>query len=213
MPIDVKICGLTDDESVEAAVESGAAYLGFVFFPKSPRFIPPGEVAMLLEELPDDVKTVGLFVDPTDEEIDAVMQQIRLDMVQRHGTESPERVEDIRQEFAVEAIKAFGISSAEDLKAAEPYIDVADMLLFDAKPPKDADRPGGNAVSFDWSIMKAWTHPTPWLLAGGLTAANVAEAVRQSGAPGVDVSSSVERAPGEKDPALIRAFLEAVEGL
>ncbi|MFA7431420.1 MAG: phosphoribosylanthranilate isomerase, partial [Rhodospirillaceae bacterium] len=183
---------------------------GLVFFPKSPRFVTPGQAAHLIDGVPDEVTIVGLFVDPTDDDINTVMQQVRLGMLQLHGSESPERVEALRQEFGLPAMKAIGVSGPEDLTAAEAYVGVADMLLFDAKPPKDADRPGGNATSFDWSIMKAWTdRTTPWLLAGGLTPDNVAEALEISGADGVDVSSGVETAPGEKDPALIEKFLIA----
>lgn len=209
----VKICGLTDPDAVAAAVEGGASHLGFVFFPPSPRAVEPWEAAELCDGLPEDVAVVGLFVDPTDDEINAVMQQVRLDLIQLHGHETPERVEAVRQEFGMPVMKALGVSEAADLEAARTYLGVADMLLFDAKPPKGAERPGGNAVAFDWSLMSAWTDcETPWLLAGGLTPATVAEALRISGAPGVDVSSGVETAPGEKDPDLILAFLDAVYG-
>lgn len=207
----IKICGLTDHDAVAAAVEGGATHLGFVFFARSPRAVEPWEAADLCDGLPEDVDVVGLFVDPTDDEINAVMQQVRLTLLQLHGSESPERVEAVRQEFGMPVMKAIGVSGPDDLEAAKAYLGVADMLLFDAKPPKDSDRPGGNATAFDWSLMTGWTdRETPWLLAGGLTPATVAEALRASGAPGVDVSSGVERAPGDKDPALIAAFLDAV---
>lgn len=212
----VKICGLTDGDAVDAAIEGGADMLGFVFFPKSPRNIAPEAVAELLDPVPpevrEDVEIVGLFVDPTDAEIDAVFRHVRLDVIQLHGQETPERVEAIRQEFAVEVIKAIGVSEPADLTAAEPYVGVADYLLFDAKPPRDADRPGGNATAFPWAIMTGWTADGPWLLAGGLTPDTVAEAIKTAQAPGVDVSSGVEKAPGEKDPAKIEAFLNAVKG-
>lgn len=211
-----KICGLTDGDAVDAAIEAGADMLGFVFFEKSPRNVSPEEVAELLDPVPPEVREeleiVGLFVDPTDADIDAVFRHVRLDIVQLHGSESPERVEEVRQEFAVEVIKAIGVSSPEDLKAAEPFVGVADYLLFDAKPPAGADRPGGNAQAFPWEIMKAWKADGPWLLAGGLTADNVAQAIKAAGAPGVDVSSGVEAAPGQKDPVKIEAFLKAVKG-
>lgn len=206
----LKLCGLTDAEAVETAVEAGADLLGFVFYPKSPRCVDPAEVAEWLEDLPEDVRIVGLFVDPSDDDINTVMQHVRLDYLQLHGSETPERVEALRLDFAVEVIKALGVRDAADLEAAKPFLGVADMLLFDAKPPAGSDRPGGNAVSFDWSLMDAWTDTTtPWLLAGGLTPETVADALRQTKAPGVDVSSGVERAPGEKDPAKIRAFIAA----
>lgn len=206
----VKICGLTDHDAVAAAVEHGASHLGLVFFPPSPRNVSPDEAADLMDGVPDEVTITGLFVDPSDDDVNAVMQRVRLGLLQLHGSETPERVDALRLEFGLPVMKCIGVSCAADLEAAKPYLGVADMLLFDAKPPKDADRPGGNAQSFDWSIMKAWTDTTtPWLLAGGLTPDNVAEALRVSGAPGVDVSSGVEKAPGEKDPALIVKFLEA----
>jgi len=211
-----KICGLTAGDAVDAAIEAGADMLGFVFFEKSPRNVSPEEVAELLDPVPPEVREeleiVGLFVDPTDAEIDAVFRHVRLDIVQLHGSESPERVEEVRQEFAVEVIKAIGVSSPEDLKAAEPFVGVADYLLFDAKPPAGADRPGGNAQAFPGEIMKAWKADGPWLLAGGLTSENVKDAIKTAGAPGVDVSSGVEAAPGQKDPVKIEAFLAAVKG-
>lgn len=210
MDVAVKICGLTDDAGVAAAVEHGAAYVGFVFFPPSPRSMEPARVAEMIDGLPEDVTAVGLFVDPTDADLDAVLREVRLGLIQLHGRESPDRVRDIRLEFGLPVMKAFGVSGPDDLTGAEAYLDVADMFLFDAKPPKEATRPGGNAESFEWSLMKGWCHDVPWLLAGGLTPANVAEAIRVSGAPGVDVSSGVEAAPGRKDPALIAAFLKAV---
>lgn len=209
----VKICGLSDEDGVETAVEYGADFIGFVFFPKSPRFIQPSEVPALIDGLPEDVKTVGLFVDPTNDELDAAFRYFRPDFVQLHGSETPERVEAIRFEYAVEAIKALPISTAADLAAAEAYIDVADWLMFDAKPPADADRPGGHGAPFDWSIMQSFKRRIRWFLAGGLTPANVAEAVRASGAPAVDVSSGVETAPGRKAPELIAAFLAACDTL
>jgi phosphoribosylanthranilate isomerase len=212
----VKICGLTEEDGLDAAIGCGADMVGFVFYPKSPRAVTPQQVAALLDGLPpdvfDDLRLVGLFVDPTNAELEEVFRYVRLDLIQFHGHESPERVEQVRLDFAVEAIKAFGVSSAEDLKAAEAYLEVADYLLFDAKPPKDADRPGGNGVAFDWTIMQQWKHDVPWLLAGGLTPDTVDAALSQSGAPGVDVSSGVESAPGIKDPDKISAFFEAVDG-
>lgn len=212
----IKICGLTDEEAVETAVEAGADFLGFVFFPKSPRAVTPERVVQMVADLPpdiwDEVKTVGLFVDPTDAELDDVFRILRLDVVQLHGHETPERVEHIRLEYGVEVIKAIGVATAADLDTAKAYAGIADFLLFDAKPPAGADRPGGNAISFPWALMRDWQDPTetPWLLAGGLTPDTVADAIRQSGAPGVDVSSGVESAPGEKDPELIARFIAAV---
>lgn len=212
----VKICGLTEEDGLDAAIEAGADMVGFVFYPKSPRAVTPEQVAELLDGLPpdvfDDLRIVGLFVDPTDAELEQVFRILRLDIIQFHGSETPERIESVRFDFAVEAIKAVGVSSAEDLKAAEAYLNVADYLLFDAKPPKDSDRPGGHGVAFDWTLMQQWKHDIPWLLAGGLTPETVDEAIRLSGAPGVDVSSGVESKPGAKDPEKIAAFFKAVDG-
>lgn len=207
-----KICGITDENAMVAAVEYGAAYVGLVFFPPSPRAILPVDAAALVEGMPEDVETVGLFVDPTDQDLDAVLNHVRLDMIQLHGSESPERVEQVRLEYATPVMKALGIATASDLRDAAAYADVADMLLFDAKPPSGSDRPGGHGLPFAWDIMRDWQHAdVPWMLAGGLTPTNVAQAIRESGAGIVDVSSGVERVKGRKDPELIRAFLEAVE--
>jgi len=208
----VKICGVTDEAAVDAAVEAGVDFLGFVFFAKSPRAIHPEDAAELCDALPDDVQKVGLFVDPSNQLLDLVTTHLRLDIIQLHGSESPERVDDIRLNYGAQVMKAIGVSEAADIKAAEAYEGHADWLLFDAKPPKDADRPGGLGESFPWKLMKNWHGETPWLLAGGLTADNVARAIADSGAGAVDVSSGVEKAPGSKDPARIAAFIKAAKG-
>ncbi|WP_096703150.1 phosphoribosylanthranilate isomerase [Magnetospirillum sp. 15-1] len=212
MPVEVKICGITDEEAMDAAIEAGADYVGLVFFPASPRNVTPDRAAELVEFAPGDVTKVGLFVDPDDATLDAVLTRVRLDLLQLHGHETPERVEAIRLEYGLPVMKVLSVSDAADLDAAEPYLAVADRLLFDAKPPKGAVLPGGNAVSFDWSILTGRKWGLPWMLAGGLTPANVAEAVRISGAPCVDVSSGVESAPGVKDAEKIRAFIQAARG-
>jgi phosphoribosylanthranilate isomerase len=212
MPVEVKICGITDEEAMDAAIEAGADYVGLVFFPPSPRNVTPDRAAELVEFTPGDVSKVGLFVDPDDATLDAVLTRVRLDLLQLHGAETPERVEAIRLEYGLPVMKVLSVSVAEDLAAAEPYLAVADRLLFDAKPPKGALLPGGNAVSFDWSILTGRKWGLPWMLAGGLTPANVAEAVRISGAPCVDVSSGVESAPGVKDAEKIQAFIRAARG-
>jgi phosphoribosylanthranilate isomerase len=209
--VDVKICGLSDEDSIDAAIEAGADYIGLVFFAKSPRAVTP-ELAAELVQLCDEVKKVGLFVDPDDALLDEVLTQLRLDLVQLHGSETPERVEYIRQEYGVPVMKVIPVSSAEDLAQAAAFEEVADWLLFDAKPPKDAVLPGGNAVSFDWTILKGFKSKLPWMLAGGLTADNVAEAVKVTGAKAVDVSSGVESAPGVKDADKIRAFVKTAKG-
>ncbi len=208
MPVDVKICGLTTPEAVTAAVDGGARYIGFVFFPPSPRSLTPSRAADLLASTQPGPSRVGLFVDADDALLDDVLASVALDMVQCHGAETPERVAEIKGRYGVRVIKALPIAVAEDLVPARAYEDVADMLLFDARPPKGATRPGGNARAFDWSLVRDREWRLPWLLAGGIDADNVAEAVLASGAPGVDVSSGVEDRPGVKNPAKIRALLK-----
>lgn len=209
----VKICGITDEDGLAAAVANGADFIGMVFFPPSPRFITPEQAAELVDLLPDEVRKVGLFVDPDDATLHQVLSGVRFDLIQLHGTESPERVEGIRQEWAVPVMKMIPVSAADDLIAAEAYFDVADWLLFDARPPAGSTRPGGNAVAFDWSILQGRSWPLPWMLAGGLTPENVADAIRASGAQAVDVSSGVEDRPGVKSADRIRAFIDAVESV
>ncbi len=210
MTVEVKICGITDDEAMDAAVEAGADYVGLVFYPPSPRAVTAERAAELVEFTPDEIVKVGLFVDADDALLDSVLTRVRLDLLQLHGVETPERVEAIRLEYGLPVMKVISVASPADLAAAEPFLAVADRLLFDAKPPKGAVLPGGNATAFDWTILAGRKWGLPWMLAGGLTAANVAEAIRVSGASAVDVSSGVESAPGLKDPARIRAFIEAV---
>lgn len=211
MTITVKICGLSDARSVEAAVEGGAAFVGFVFYRRSPRYVGAEAAGGLIAELPRTVVPVGLFVNPTDTDIEGALSHAALGMIQLHGDETPERVDQIRRSSGLPVMKALGIGSARDVMAAKAYEGHADWLLFDAKPPKEATRPGGNAVAFDWALMKAYTGKTPWMLAGGLTRTNVKAAVRASGARAVDVSSGVEIEPGVKSPTKIRAFLKTVQ--
>lgn len=210
--VEVKICGITDEDAMDAAIEAGADYVGLVFFPPSPRAVTPERAAELVEFAPGEVTKVGLFVDPDDALLDRVLTQVRLDLLQLHGAETPERIEAIRLEYGLPVMKVIGLADAADLAAAEPFLAVSDRLLFDARPPKGATLPGGNAVSFDWTILKGRSWGLPWMLAGGLTPDNVADAVRISGARAVDVSSGVESAPGIKDPERIRAFIRAVRG-
>ncbi|MCR6630017.1 MAG: phosphoribosylanthranilate isomerase [Magnetospirillum sp.] len=211
MSVAVKICGLNDEDAIDAALEAGADYLGFVFFAKSPRAVTAEQAAELTQFI-EGAHKVGLFVDPDDSLLDEVLAHVRLDLLQFHGAETPERLAAIRAEYGVPVMKVIPVSTAADLSAAETFADVVDWLLFDAKPPKDAALPGGNAVSFDWTILKGFTSKVPWMLAGGLTPANVAEAVKVSGAKAVDVSSGVESSPGSKDPDKIRAFVAAAKG-
>lgn len=205
----VKICGLTRPEHVAAAVDAGAGFVGFVFFPKSPRNIDADSAAMLAADVPPGVARVGLFVNPDDALLDAVLARVPLDILQLHGSESPERVARIKARTGLPVMKAVGVADAADLEALWDYGLVADMLLVDAKPPKDAALPGGNGLSFDWRLLVGRKWLKPWMLAGGLTPENVAEAVRLTGARIVDVSSGVESAPGQKDAGLIRAFVAA----
>ncbi|MEM6971523.1 MAG: phosphoribosylanthranilate isomerase [Pseudomonadota bacterium] len=208
--IRVKICGLRDAAGVEAACDAGAAYVGFVFFPPSPRALQPAEARDAALAAAPGVAKVGLFVDPDDALLDRVLAEVPLDILQLHGAETPQRVAEIRGRHGLPVMKAIGIREAEDLAAIDAYAGVADQLLIDAKPHKDARLPGGNGLAFDWSLLAGRQMPLPWLLAGGLTPDNAAEAVRRTGAEQLDVSSGVESAPGIKDPALMRAFLDAL---
>lgn len=207
----VKICGLNDEDAIDAAIEAGAEYIGLVFFAKSPRAVSAERAAELTQFI-EGVQKVGLFVDPDDALLDEVLTHVRLDLLQFHGAETPGRLARIREEYGVAVMKVIPLAEAADLAAAEPFYEVVDQILFDAKPPKDAALPGGNAVSFDWSILKGFRCPVPWMLAGGLTSANVAEAIKATGAQAVDVSSGVESSPGIKDVDKIRAFIAAAKG-
>ena len=208
MPIDVKICGVNSEPALEAAIENGARYVGFNFFPPSPRFLMPTMAASLSAQA-SSVTRVGVFVDPRIDSLDDILMHVPLDMIQLHGHESPEEVEAIRYTFRLPVIKALGIRTAKDFEQVEEYASVADMLLFDAKAPDGAKLPGGNALSFDWALMSGRSFPLPWGLSGGLHAGNVAAAVRASKAPLLDVSSGVESAPGRKDPEKVRRLIAA----
>ena len=210
MPPDVKICGLKTPEAVAAAVSGGARLVGFVFFPPSPRSLAPSEAAALTRAVPADVTRVGLFVDADDAYMDAVLAEASLDMLQFHGHEPVARVLEARHRTHLPVMKAISIAGPEDLETARAYEGAADRLLFDAKSPKGATRPGGNALAFDWELLGGRAWRLPWMLAGGLDAANVTEAVRISGAPAVDVSSGVEDAPGVKNLEKIGEFLQVV---
>lgn len=205
----VKICGLTRPEHVASAVGAGAAFVGFVFFPRSPRHVDAEAAARLAAEVPPGIARVGLFVNPDDALLNDVLSAVPLDMIQLHGSETPDRVSEVKALTGLPVMKAVGVSVADDLDAIWDYGLVADMLLIDAKAPKDAALPGGNGLAFDWRLLVGRKFLTPWMLAGGLTPDNVAEAVRLTGARIVDVSSGVETAPGEKDDRLIRAFVSA----
>jgi phosphoribosylanthranilate isomerase len=209
MSVGVKICGLTTPETVRAALDGGAAFLGFVFFEKSPRHLAVEAAARLAEPARRKARIVALAVDPTDAEVDRIVQGLRPDLLQLHGKETPARVGQVAARAATGVIKALPVAEASDLAAAADYEGVAEHLMFDARPPKDASRPGGMGAAFDWDLLAGRRFARPWFLAGGLDPWNLAEAVQRSGAPLVDVSSGVERGPGLKDPALIKAFLDA----
>ena len=206
----IKICGLRQPADVAAALTAGAGYLGFVFFPRSPRAVSPAEGAALGADIPPGIARVGLFVDPDDALLDQTLAGAPLDLIQLHGGESPARVAEIRGRTGLPVMKAVGLATPDDLNALWDYGLAADLLLVDAKPAPGAALPGGNGVAFDWRLLAGRRLLKPWFLAGGLTPQNVAEAVRLTGAPGVDVSSGVESAPGRKDPGLIAAFCAAV---
>lgn len=205
----VKICGLTQPSHVAEAVAAGADYLGFNFFPKSPRYVSHATAAGLMSGVPERVANVALVVNASDEELGALIATAGPDILQLHGSETPERVAEIKTRFGLPVMKAIGIATQSDLPQIDAHGAVADLLLLDAKPPKGADRPGGNAVAFDWSLLAGKDIAVPWLLAGGLGQVNVADAIQQTGAVQVDVSSGVERAPGMKDPGLMHAFIKA----
>jgi len=215
MTVQVKICGISTPEAMTAAIEGGAAFVGLVFYPPSPRAVTPTEAAPLAALVPAGVVKTGLLVDADDATIAAILKEVPLDLLQLHGSESPARVAEVKARFGVPVMKVVKLRQPGDLEAVRPFLSVADRLLFDAKPPADMANPlpGGNAVAFDWSILAGTTWPLPWMLAGGLTAQNVARAVEISGAAAVDVSSGVEDAPGQKNPAKIRAFLDACRAL
>lgn len=213
MSIDVKICGLTDAESVAAAVDGGAKWTGFVFFPPSPRNLAIDTAAALVANVPGHVQRVGLFVDPEDLFLEEVLDNVELDLIQLHGREPVARVREIQKHFQRPVMKAIGIGGHEDLMIARRYEGVADRLLFDAKAPPGATRPGGNALAFDWELIAEQTFDVPWMLAGGLDADSMVRAVEATGATAIDVSSGVEDAPGIKSPAKIKRLLDVAKVL
>lgn len=208
MTVLVKICGLTSAAAVDAAIAYGADMVGFIFYPPSPRHLEIEQAAALVAAVPSGVERVGVFVDPDDALLESVLKRVALDLLQLHGSETPERVRQIRSRHKLPVIKAIRVATAADVEQARAYDGIADWLMFDAR---DVGRlPGGNGVAFDWRLLAGARFKRPWLLSGGLNAGNVAEAIRQSGASAVDVSSGVEDAPGRKNPVLIKAFLAAL---
>jgi phosphoribosylanthranilate isomerase len=216
MTVAAKICGLSTLEAARTARDGGAAFLGFIHFAKSPRHLSLPDMAALMRAIraePGAPPMVSVVADPDDALLTALKDVVKPDLIQLHGKESPERVREIGGRFGLPMIKVLGVSEPADLAAVDEYIPHADYLMFETKPPKDASRPGGLGLSFDWTLMRGFEGDKPWFLAGGLTPENVAEAVRISGAKLVDVSSGVESAPGVKDLNRISAFLHAVKSL
>ena len=207
MSLVVKICGLSTPETVDAALDAGADMVGFVFFPPSPRFVAPEAAAPLAARARGRASVTALTVDMDEAGIAAIVEAVRPDWLQLHGHEPPAEVAALKARFGLPVMKAIGIREPADLEAIAPYAGVADRLLLDAKPPKGATRPGGNAVSFDWAILDGFAPGMSWMLSGGLDPGNVGEAIARTRPPGIDVSSGVESAPGRKDPGLIVAFL------
>jgi phosphoribosylanthranilate isomerase len=210
----LKICGVNAPAALAAAVAGGADYVGFAFYPRSPRYVTPQVAHGLAAQAPARLTKVGLAVDLDDAELAAILAAVPLDMLQLHGGESPARVAQIKARFGLPVMKVVKIAGAEDLAAAAAYFRVADRLLFDAKAPKEMTGalPGGNALAFDWQLLAGKTWPLPWMLSGGLDPENLAEAIAISGARALDVSSGVEDRPGLKNPDKIRAFLAAAKG-
>lgn len=210
MTVAVKICGVNSPDAARAAADSSADYAGFVFFARSPRNVTPAQAGSLASSLPTSIRRVALVVDADDGTLGAIVAALRPGLLQLHGKETPGRCGEIAAKFDVPVMKALGVSAKADLAHAAAYASVVERLLFDAKPPQRPDAlPGGNAVSFDWTILAGSTFPVPWMLSGGLTPQNVADAIRVAGAREVDVSSGVESAPGVKSSALIRKFVES----
>lgn len=214
MAVQVKICGLNEPEGLRAAVTGGARYVGFVFYPASPRHVAPLLAAELGRMVPTGVRSVALFVDPDDDFLEAVLGSVPIDTIQLHGRETPRRVAEVKQRYGLPVMKAIKVGGPDDLDLALEHAQVADRLLFDAKPPpKVAALPGGNGIAFDWTLLAGRRWPRPWMLSGGLNPGNLEEAVRVTGATALDVSSGVEDRPGHKDPALVREFLAKAAAL
>jgi phosphoribosylanthranilate isomerase len=213
MSVRVKICGIRDEAALFACVEARADLVGFVFAEKSPRFLTPGAAAPLAEYIRGVAASVALVVDADDATLDAIVDVVRPDMLQLHGAETPERVAAVRARWGRPVMKAIAVATAEDARRARDYRGVADMILFDARPPKGAPTAGGHGVAFDWRLIDGVKDEVPFMLAGGLTPDNVADAVRATGARAVDVSSGVESSPGVKDAELIHRFLSAAKGI
>lgn len=211
MKPDIKICGLKTPEAVERALSRGATHIGFIFFPKSPRHIEPDLAGKLADAARGRAKVVAVTVDADNDDLDEIVDLLRPDILQLHGSESPDRVLTIRALYGLPVMKAFAVREAADLEKIDPYIGIVERFLFDAKPPKGSELPGGNGVSFDWTLLQSLDGNVDYMLSGGLNKDNVAEALAVTRAPGIDISSGVESAPGVKDAAMIDAFFDAVK--
>jgi phosphoribosylanthranilate isomerase len=210
MKPDIKICGLKTADTVDRALARGATHIGFIFFEKSPRYIEPDLAGQLADRARGKALIVAVVVDPDNDDLDEIMSLVRPDMLQLHGHESPERVLTIKALYNVQVMKAFSVRDADDIRRVEAYIGIADRFLFDAKAPKGSELPGGNGVSFDWSLMAWLDGRVDYMLSGGLNKDNVALALSSTKASGIDISSGVEIAPGVKDLKMIDEFFDAV---
>ena len=210
MALDIKICGLKTDGALAAALAGGASHVGFIFFAKSPRYVDPLEAGRLRQAATGKAQAVAVTVDASDAFLDEIVAKMHPDMLQMHGSETPERVAQVKARYGLPVMKALSVSEAADLERIKPFIGVADRFLFDAKPPKGSELPGGNGVAFDWHILAGLDASVDYMLSGGLNAANIGDALRLANPPGIDISSGVESAPGVKDPALIEQFFRAV---
>jgi phosphoribosylanthranilate isomerase len=215
MTVAVKICGLSTDDALRASIAGGAQFVGFVFYPPSPRHLTIERAAQLAASVPSGIARVGVMVDPDDHFLERLLAKAPLDLLQLHGKETPERVQAIKDRYRIRTMKAIPVAGESDLLAAARYYGVADWLMFDAKPPREKSdaMPGGNALAFDWRILRARRWPLPWMLSGGRDPDNLVEAARISGAEALDVSSGVETAPGVKSVAKIRLFLARAAAL
>lgn len=207
---DIKICGLKTEEALATALDNGASHVGFIFFAKSPRNIAPADAGRLRQAARGKAKAVAVSVDAGDAFLDEIVTAMAPDMLQLHGAESPERVAEVKNRYGLPVMKAFSLREAGDLAAVTPYRGVADRFLFDAKPPKGSELPGGNGVAFDWRILTSLDADLDYMLSGGLNADNVGAALAIANPPGLDISSGVESAPGVKDARLIAEFFQAV---
>ncbi|GHD17122.1 phosphoribosylanthranilate isomerase [Tianweitania populi] len=208
--MDIKICGLSTPETVNAALDGGASHIGFIFFTKSPRNVSAETAGALRQAARGRAQAVVVTVNADDDALDDIVSAVEPDVLQLHGSETPERVSAVKARYGLPVMKALSISTADDLVRAQSFAGIADRLLFDAKPPKGAELPGGNGITFDWSLLATLDGSLPYMLSGGLNASNVGDALARVHPSGLDISSGVESAPGIKDVALIKAFFAAI---